>query len=94
MFIESDKERITQVISNILDNAIKFAKAKLEEGRVETINIDAQRNDDNAIVSIVDTGSGIDPVCDKIFDWYRFRIVHIKKYCRGSWRQIVGSEQS
>ena len=69
IFIEADKERITEVISNILDNAIKFTKAKLEEGRVETINIHVQRNDDCAIVSVVDTGTGIDPgIMPRLFE--------------------------
>ena len=60
--MEADKERITQVISNILNNAIKFAKAKLNKkdaiGEVQTISIDVQRNDDYAIVNVMDTGTG------------------------------------
>jgi two-component system, OmpR family, sensor histidine kinase VicK len=69
ILVEADKERITEVISNILDNAMKFTKTKLKEGGVETINIDAQRNDDNAIVSIVDTGTGIDPrIMPRLFE--------------------------
>jgi signal transduction histidine kinase len=58
--IEADKERIAQVIDNILDNAFKFTKAKLKEGGVETIGVDAQKNDDQAIISIMDTGTGVD----------------------------------
>jgi signal transduction histidine kinase len=69
ILVEADKERITEVISNILDNAMKFTKTKLKEGGVETINIDALRNDDNAIVSIVDTGTGIDPrIMPRLFE--------------------------
>ena len=61
IFVEADKERITQVIYNILNNAIKFTKAKLNEGGgVEIININAQKDDSQAIVNIVDTGIGID----------------------------------
>ncbi len=66
--IDGDKERIIQVISNILNNAIKFTK----EG---TINIDIEKNGsidndkDNTgnnnksqeiIINIKDTGDGID----------------------------------
>jgi signal transduction histidine kinase len=56
LFVEADKYRITQVISNLLDNAIKFTK---EEG---TISITLQKNEDyqkEAIVSVKDTGTGI-----------------------------------
>ncbi len=62
LFIEADKSRITQVISNILDNAVKFTKANLnkEEG-VGIININAEKADGQAIVSIKDTGIGVDP---------------------------------
>jgi two-component system sensor histidine kinase VicK len=57
--IEADKARITQVFLNLLNNAIKFT----EEG---TISIDVkaaeENNDDDdvIIVSIKDTGDGID----------------------------------
>ena len=52
--IEADKGRITQVISNLLRNAIKFTS----EG---VISINAFRKDYHVIVSVKDTGSGIDP---------------------------------
>jgi two-component system, OmpR family, sensor histidine kinase VicK len=62
IFLEADKSRITQVISNILDNAIKFSKANVnKEDEVGMININAERVDDQAIVSIKDTGTGVDP---------------------------------
>jgi signal transduction histidine kinase len=69
IIIEADKERIAQVISNILDNAVKFTKAKLKEGGVETIGIDAQKNDDQAIISIGDTGTGVDSgIMSRLFE--------------------------
>ncbi len=52
--VEADKGRITQVISNLLRNAIKFTS----EG---VISIDAFRKDDKVLVSVKDTGPGIDP---------------------------------
>jgi signal transduction histidine kinase len=65
IFIEADKARITQVISNILNNAIKFTEAKVNEGGeeegLEIVNISAEMHDNMAIVSIKDTGTGIDP---------------------------------
>jgi two-component system sensor histidine kinase VicK len=70
LFIEADKSRITQVISNILDNAVKFSKANLnkEEG-VGIININAEKADGQAIVSIKDTGRGVDPeIIPRLFE--------------------------
>jgi signal transduction histidine kinase len=65
IFIEADKARITQVISNLLNNAIKFTEAKVneeEEGQGRgIININAEKVDGHAIISIKDTGTGIDP---------------------------------
>jgi two-component system sensor histidine kinase VicK len=61
IFLEADKSRITQVIFNLLDNAIKFSKANVNKGRgVGIINIKAEKADGQSIVSIKDTGTGID----------------------------------
>jgi two-component system, OmpR family, sensor histidine kinase VicK len=70
IFIDADKSRITQVISNILDNAIKFSKANVnKEGEAGIININTKKIDGQAIVSIADTGIGIDPeIMPRIFD--------------------------
>jgi len=54
VFIDADKSRLTQVISNLLRNAIKFTK----EGY---ITIKAEKKEDHVLVKIKDTGSGIDP---------------------------------
>jgi two-component system, OmpR family, sensor histidine kinase VicK len=70
IFIEADKSRITQVISNILDNAIKFSKANLNKGMgVGVININAEKVDDQAIVGINDSGMGVDPdIMPRLFE--------------------------
>ena len=57
IFVNADKVRISEVISNLLGNAIKFATK--ETGR--SITIKAEKKDSHATVSIKDTGSGIDP---------------------------------
>jgi len=57
VYLEADKRRISQVIYNLLHNAIKFTN----EG---SINISVKRKiDDNKVivVSVEDTGIGIDP---------------------------------
>jgi signal transduction histidine kinase/MFS family permease len=51
--IEADRNRLTQVISNLLSNAIKF----ITEG---TIVISTEKKDNQVIVSVKDSGSGID----------------------------------
>ncbi|MFL6435227.1 MAG: sensor histidine kinase [Nitrososphaeraceae archaeon] len=47
------QNRLTQVISNLLNNAVKFTT----EG---TISISTEKKDNQVIVSVKDTGSGID----------------------------------
>jgi signal transduction histidine kinase len=53
-YVYADRGRMTQVVSNLLDNASKFTK----EGTV-TVNI--EKKDGQAVVSVKDTGTGIDP---------------------------------
>jgi two-component system, OmpR family, sensor histidine kinase VicK len=57
VLVEGDKERLTQVFDNILSNAIKFTK----QGRI-TVSIERTKENDKefAVVSVKDTGSGID----------------------------------
>ena len=54
IMIEGDKERIFEVISNLLNNAIKFTK----QGEVVIV---LNERDGQAIVSVRDSGSGIAP---------------------------------
>ena len=54
IFVEADRGRLIQVISNLLDNAIKFTK----EG---TISVITEEKDNQVVVSLKDTGTGIDP---------------------------------
>ena len=54
LLIEADKGRLTQVISNLLDNAIKFTKKG-------TIFITLEKKDNHVIVSVKDSGNGIHP---------------------------------
>ena len=55
IIVEADRSRLTQVISNLLSNAVKFTTT---EG---TISISTEKKDNQVIVSVKDTGSGIDP---------------------------------
>ncbi|MGI0001328.1 MAG: sensor histidine kinase, partial [Nitrososphaeraceae archaeon] len=60
IFVFADKNRITQVIFNLLGNSVKFT----DEGSIH-IDVKIERNlvknIENVIVSISDTGQGIDP---------------------------------
>ncbi|MFZ0646849.1 MAG: ATP-binding protein [Nitrososphaeraceae archaeon] len=57
LLIDADEDRITQVISNLLNNAIKFTSKKREG----VISVSAERKKEEVIVSIKDTGEGINP---------------------------------
>jgi signal transduction histidine kinase len=52
--VEADATRITQVLSNLLGNSLKFTK----KGR---ITITAMKDGDQVVVAVRDTGAGIDP---------------------------------
>jgi signal transduction histidine kinase len=53
--VEADRYRIIQVISNLLDNAVKFTK----EGSVSVALQKKKDNQQDALVSVKDTGTGI-----------------------------------
>jgi signal transduction histidine kinase len=65
IFIMADKGRISQVISNLLSNALKFTS----RGSVSVTSVRSYGNDyEEAIVSIIDTGQGIDlDILPKLF---------------------------
>ena len=56
IFVKADRYRITQVISNLLNNAIKFTK----EGTVSvTLEKKKEDNQQEVLVSVKDSGNGI-----------------------------------
>ena len=57
IFVEADKGRITQVIANILNNAIRFTQDKGGEIRVNT---EKKEDISEVLVEVKDTGEGID----------------------------------
>jgi two-component system, OmpR family, sensor histidine kinase VicK len=65
VFVQADRDRITQVISNLLDNALKFTPQGLVSivvSRAERHNEgQEEENEKELVVSVEDTGSGIDP---------------------------------
>jgi signal transduction histidine kinase len=63
ILVEADKGRITQVLSNILNNALKFT----DKGQI-IINANESNNKKDIIVNVTDTGSGINKdIFSKLF---------------------------
>ncbi len=69
LIVHADKDKITQVLTNLLGNAIKYAPQS------ERIEITVNQTSSEAIVSVKDFGHGIAKAdCTKIFDrFYRVR---------------------
>jgi signal transduction histidine kinase len=64
LIIEADKGRLTQVISNLLGNAIKFSKKNGGNISIATTIEQMQNSNDKdkkVLVSVKDDGTGIDP---------------------------------
>ena len=56
LFINADRNRIIQVLSNLLDNAIKFS-----EGEVISISLTRNNSKNEVNIAVEDRGRGIDP---------------------------------
>jgi two-component system, OmpR family, sensor histidine kinase VicK len=56
IIVKADAERLTQVVSNLLGNAFKFTS----EGEI-SVNLSRDDTDQQVIVSVTDTGQGVDP---------------------------------
>jgi signal transduction histidine kinase len=70
LLVTADKERILQVMSNVVGNALKFVS------RGGTVVLDCERKGTEAIFSVVDSGPGIAPAdLDRLFEkfWQRHR---------------------
>ena len=87
VFVQADMQRIVQVISNLLDNAIKFIDGEQEGGVIQIrterkkyvdSGIDGGRSDyTHVIVSVRDSGRGIDPeIMTKLFTKFTTTSMH------------------
>lgn len=62
LIVDADKDRILQVLSNLLSNSLKFTK----EG---SIAVTTEKVENEVIVKVKDSGSGIDPeIFPKLFE--------------------------
>ncbi|HYA82846.1 MAG TPA: HAMP domain-containing sensor histidine kinase [Candidatus Bathyarchaeia archaeon] len=78
VFVEADKARISQVISNLLNNAIKFTKRGTVFIRIEEIKQDNNLQKFVA-VTVKDTGTGIDSeMLPRLFEKFA------SKSCKGT----------
>jgi signal transduction histidine kinase len=83
VFVQADKQRIVQVISNLLDNAIKFIDGEQEGGVIQIRTekkkyVDGGRSDyTHVMVSVRDSGKGIDPeIMTKLFTKFTTTSMH------------------
>ena len=61
LLLYADRAKLTQVVSNLLNNAIKVTKSG-------AIIVGLQKDNNQAVVSVKDTGTGIDPMVEsKLF---------------------------
>ena len=69
LMIEANKNKITQVLVNLLQNASDAMKTKAYANEPPAISIEGRLEDGRTVVAIRDNGPGIDPAnVDKIFD--------------------------
>jgi two-component system sensor histidine kinase VicK len=64
IIVKADRARLIQVISNLLDNALKFTNKQYNKRGPIYVDVEEKKNGNKkheVIVSIKDTGTGIDP---------------------------------
>ena len=65
LVVHGDRDRLTQLVANLLNNAARYTPPG---GRIW---VDARTEDGNAVLSVRDTGRGIEPqVIERIFDMF------------------------
>jgi signal transduction histidine kinase len=65
MVIDADAVRVSQIVSNLLDNAAKFSPPGSH------IHLSVEREGENALIRVADTGAGIPgAMLDRIFDMF------------------------
>jgi PAS domain S-box-containing protein len=66
LWVDGDRVRLAQVFDNVLANATKFTSAP------GSITVETSRRDDHAVVTVSDTGVGIDPeLMPHVFEPFR-----------------------
>jgi signal transduction histidine kinase len=66
LFLDADPQRLQQVVSNLLTNALKFTP---EHG---SVHVDVERRGESATITVNDTGIGIAPeLLPRVFDRFQ-----------------------
>lgn len=64
LVVRADGLRVRQVLDNLLGNAVTFSRG----GRVD---VGVEERDDQVVVTVADTGEGLDPAeLRQVFDWF------------------------
>ena len=73
IFLNADRHRLVRVIDNLLNNSIKFTK----KGTIVTAVKEEEDHQRKLIVSVKDTGNGIDPdILPKLFSKFATKSYH------------------
>ncbi len=79
VFVEADRDRMAQVIGNLLENAIKYSP----EGGIVALSVAALHEDGMARIEVRDSGIGFDPrKREEIFERFS-RLVHVSNHSKG-----------
>jgi signal transduction histidine kinase len=69
LVIEANKNKMTQVLVNLLQNSLDALNQKVFENETPSVWIEARVEAGRTVISVRDNGPGIDPaIADKIFD--------------------------
>jgi signal transduction histidine kinase len=74
VMVDADRSRLYEVVSNLLSNAVKFTSSGSIVVKVERIE---RGGTDHALVTVRDTGSGIDPeIMPRLFTKFASKSEH------------------
>lgn len=84
-----DQKQMQKVINNLLSNAIKHTEAE------DTITLSVKKEENNVVIRVKDTGSGIDAKeIDKIFDrFYQIDPINSTECRQERYRYRTGLDQ-
>jgi signal transduction histidine kinase len=86
IYLEGNKNLLSQAISNLIDNAIKYGETK------NTVNVGSRDNTDNILIWVSDTGPGIqDKYKEKVLNRFTRLDTSRNTSCTGLGLSLVNS---